>query len=146
MVFVFDENYSYKLVEGLRNLELGNKHSKPAEIWHILELAKHLKITPKSNIPNSSFSDEEVIIIAGKQKGIVITQDKDFRNIKHKGHLYKEHNVGVIFFKTVIDTRGYWGMVTSIINKWYELKQKAEHASKPFCFFVDHKGIKPNDF
>jgi hypothetical protein len=146
MVFVFDENITYKLAEGLRNLELGDKHGKPAEIWHILELAKHLKITPKSNIPNSSFSDGEVIEITGKKNGIIITQDRDFKNIKLKGQLYKEHNVGVIFFKTIIDSRGYWGMVTSIINKWYELKQKTEHKSKPFCFFVDKNGIKEYKF
>jgi hypothetical protein len=143
MVFVFDENYTPKLAQGLNHLEHGNKRSKADEIWHIKELAEELEFKPKDGV---SFSDEEVIIITGKKKGIVITQDKDFKNIKHKGHLYKEHNVGVIFFKTVIDTRGYWGMVTSIINKWYELKQKAEHTPKPFCFFVDQKGIKPFDF
>lgn len=143
MVFVFDENYSPKLVQGLSHLEHGNKRSKADEVWHVKDLAEHLKIKPQDGV---SFDDDEVIVIAGKQKGIVITQDRDFKNIKHKGRLYKEHNVGVIFFKTDVDSRGYWGMVASIINRWYELKQEAEDKPKPFCFFVDKKGIHPQSF
>lgn len=42
MVFIFDENYSHRLAEGLYHLEHGNRNNKPAEVWDIKTLAKHL--------------------------------------------------------------------------------------------------------
>ena len=143
MVFIFDENYSHRLAEGLNHFENGDRKNKAAEIWHIKGLAEHLKIKPKNG---KSFTDEEVIEIAGKKKGIIITQDNDFKKIKHYHALYKEHNVGIVFFKTVINSKGYWNMVASIINKWYDLKSATENKHPPFCYSLDKKNFEERKF
>lgn len=145
MVFVFDENYSHRLATGLNYLEEGNKNRKnvEAEVWHIKELATHLKIQP---LDGNSYMDGEVIEIVGKKNGILITQDNDFKRIKHLKGLLKENNVGVIIFKTFIDTSGYWNMVSSIVTRWHEIKAVVEHRTPPFCLMVDKKGIHEYKF
>ncbi len=141
MVYVFDENYSPLLADALDLLERGNvgKGKHVAEVWHILKLAQDLNIKPSNS--GKSFTDEEVIQIVGRKKGIIFTQDGDFKRIKHFGHLYKQHNVGVVYFNTVLENRGYWNMVTYMISKWNDLKTILQNESPPFCYHVNRQGI-----
>jgi predicted nuclease of predicted toxin-antitoxin system len=145
MVFIFDENYSPKLAHGLNLLEQGNTKHKPiAEIWHILDLAKSLEMTPENG---QSFMDEEVVQIAGMVGGIILTQDKDFRRIKHLFPLFAEHHVGVIFFKTPKGPISYWDIITSFIKEWNKLKSKIQSDSPPFCYCVStQQGIQKLNF
>lgn len=138
MVIIFDENYSPKLADGIRLLEQGNTKNKPiAEVWHILALAESLNLKPKSS---SSYMDEEVIEIAGKKRGIIITQDNDFRRIKHLHQLYKDHKVGVIFFQTPKGKISYWDIVKVFVQNWNELKTIIQKEDTPFCFNVKSRG------
>ena len=144
MVFIFDENFSYRLAHGINALEEGNiNQGTPCTVYHIKDLAKQLDVSPKNG---KSYTDEEVIEIAGQVKGTIITQDEDFRSIKHYYQLYKEHKVGVVFFKTYKTSKGYWNTVSYIIKHWNNMKAKVESAHKPFAFLVDSKGIQPMNF
>ena len=145
MVLIFDENYSKYVAEAFSLLEKGNKHvSTKATIHHILKLGEDLKF-PKANI-KGSYSDEEVIQIAGRIGGIVITQDDDFKRIKHLGSMYKQHNVGSVYFKTHKHSRGYWEMTTYMLSRWNEMKENIEKNPIPFCFMIDAKGIHKQHF
>lgn len=145
MVFIFDENYSPKLAEGLHLLEQGNTKNKPVvEIWHILSLAKELGINPEN--PDSSYMDEEVIKIAGQKKGIILTQDKDFKRIKHLYPLFRDYKVGVVFFKTSKGSIGYWEIITSFIKGWNGLKKQIQQDATPFCYCVTEKGVTKMQF
>lgn len=144
MVFIFDENFSYRLADGINALEEGNKsHGSPSKVYHIKRLGQELEILPSNG---KAYSDEEVIEIAGKVGGIIITQDDDFKKIKHYHQLYKEHNVGVIFFKAGKATRGYWNLVTHIITHWNSMKEKIDGQNPPFAFQVSSNGIQAMNF
>lgn len=136
MKIIFDENYSQKLAEGLNLLEQGNKKEKnKLEVTHIV------KITGKMGT-----EDEKVVEIAGKNNGIIVTLDKDFKRIKHLHNLYKKFNVGVIYYKTSNDNIGYWNMVKSIITRWEEVKNKIDSETVPFAYVIDKRGMQKLDF
>jgi len=79
MIYIFDENYSYRLAHGLSLIEQGNFKSKfPIEITHVKLLGLE------------GSSDERIIEEAGKRNGVIITMDKDFRHMKHYYSLYKK--------------------------------------------------------
>lgn len=146
MVYVFDENYSPLLADALSLLEKGNigKGKHVAEVYHILKLAQELGISPINAY--RSYSDEEVIEIAGKKKGIIFTQDSDFKRIKHLYGLYKQHKVGVVYFNTVLENKGYWNMVTYMVSRWNDLKSILVSETPPFCYHVNRQGIHPFPF
>ena len=143
MIFIFDENFSYRIAEAFNLLESGNKTTKNhVECRHIIELAKSLGIKPDG----SSYTDEQVAQIAGKKNGVIFTQDDDFKSIKHQYPLYKQYKIGLVYFKTTQETRGYWNMVIALITKWEETKEKMVDATPPYCFFVDKKSVQVRPF
>lgn len=89
-------------------------------------------------------TDEEIIEAAGKNEGIIITMDKDFRHMKHYFQLYKAHKTGVIIFRS--SKLSYWDIVKSFINRWEELKESAINETIPFAFQINTKGIQKLDF
>ena len=69
--FVFDENFSKHLAEGLDLLEKSNPGSKiPVNV-----------ISAEILMGRRGATDEEIIAAAGAD-GVVITKDKDFKQIK----------------------------------------------------------------
>lgn len=142
MIFIFDENFSPRMTRGLSLLEEGNNSSDfgNAEVWHILDLAEHLNF-PKSE-QTGSYSDKEVIKIAGQKSGIIFTQDSDFKRHKHYFPLYKENNVGVVFYNESKLIRGYWPLLIYTIKKWEDIKEKISVTAVPFCFALTRTGIE----
>jgi predicted nuclease of predicted toxin-antitoxin system len=108
MLYVFDENYSHRIADGLNKLESGNLKSRiHVEATHIITL------TGKTGT-----LDPDVIEAVGKVNGIIFTKDKDFRHIKSYYPLYKKHKVGVTFFKQYKNGLTYWDNVKALVNKW----------------------------
>jgi len=131
MKYIFDENFSHRLAQGLNLIEQGNLKSKvQAEITHV----KFLDLEGKT--------DEKIIEIAGKNNGIIITMDKDFRHMKHYFALYKMHKTGVVIFRSSKGKLSYWDIVKSFINKWEDLKESIVCESTPFAFQINTKGIQ----
>ncbi len=135
MTYIFDENYSYRLAEGLRLIEEGNLRSKiKIEITHV----KFLQL--------EGATDEQLIEAAGKLNGRIITMDKDFRHMKHYYTLYKKHKTGVIIFRSSKGVIHYWDIVRSFINRWEELKEEISNATLPFAYQINSKGIQKLSF
>ena len=135
MIYIFDENYSYRLAQGLILIEQGNFKSKfPIEITHVKLLGLE------------GSSDERLIEEAGKRNGVIITMDKDFRHMKHYYSLYKKYKTGVIIFRSSKGVIHYWDIVKSFINKWEELKEAISNDLLPFAYQINMKGIQKLPF
>ena len=135
MFFLFDENVPYKFVKGLSLIEEANNKSKI-----------RVTITHPKDAGNEGATDEEQIVYAGKNKGIIVSFDKDFRHMKSYYPLYKEHNVGAVIINLSKKENNYWGIVKSIINKWEELKVKLSSEKRPFIYEITSRGIERRDF
>ncbi len=130
MLFIFDNQCSQRLANGLNILEEGNKLSPhQCTVKHIKDL-----------IPGNS-TDEKVIETAGINKGIIITYDKDFRELKQHYPLYERHKVGVAFFRSPKKVLRYWDIVVSFINHWEKLKENIYNDKAPFAYEVTLRGI-----
>ncbi len=137
MVLVFDEMYSPDLALGLSILERAKERSPyKVEVKHIEELAGK-----KGSL------DEEVIEIAGKNDGVILTKDNDFRTLKHYYPLYKKHNTGVIFFHSTSKKFVFWDMVVSFINNWERIKEISCNEKPPFIYKIGLTGgVQRMDF
>ncbi len=134
MLFIFDNQCSPRLANGLNILEQGNTLSPyQCEVKHIREL-----------IPSNS-DDVDVTKAAGDNEAILITYDRDFKELKQFGELYKQHNVGVVFFRSYKKVLRYWDLVLSFVNHWEELKRKVAETKKPFVFEITLKGISEKE-
>lgn len=129
MLFIFDENLPLQLCNGLHILEKGNLRSP-----HQSEVKYAIEVMGKQGAP-----DEDIIVEVGKLKGILITQDKDFKNKKHYFNLYKQHNVGVLLY-TIPSKDVYWDKVKSFIRNWEDVKEKISTAKRPFAFIISKTG------
>ena len=135
MLFIFDENYSNRFAQGLKLIEQGNlKSSIPVDITHIKLLSLE------------GAADEDIIEAAGKKNGIIITMDKDFKHIKHYYQLYKQHNVGVVIFKSSKNVIYYWDIVVAFINRWENLKKLLSEDDLPFVYEINSGGIQKLHF
>jgi predicted nuclease of predicted toxin-antitoxin system len=135
MIYIFDENYSYRLAQGLILIEQGNFKSKfPIEITHVKLLGLE------------GSNDERLIEEAGKRNGVIITMDKDFRHMKHYYSFYKKYKTGVIIFRSSKGVIHYWDIVKSFINKWEELKEAISNDLLPFAYQINMKGIQKLPF
>ena len=115
---------------GLSILERANERSPyKVEVKHIEELTG-----------KKGSQDEAVIEIVGKNKGVILTKDNDFRTLKHYYQLYKQHNTGVIFFHSTSKKFVFWDMVVSFINNWERIKEIAYTESPPFIYKFGQKG------
>ena len=137
MLFIFDENYSHRIADGLNLLEQGNRKS-PIQVTatHILTLTNG-----KTGEP-----DEVVIKIAGIKKGIIFTKDKDFKHIKSVAPLYKAHKVGVVFLKQYKKGLSYWDNLKILIDQWENLKETLSKDTPPFVYQLSDDGVQRFQF
>jgi hypothetical protein len=123
------------MVEGLNILEQGNTSSPlQVEFRHITDF-----------LPSDA-TDEQVIEEVGKHQGILVTYDKGFKTIKLRYQLYKQHDIGVIFFHSFKDVIRYWDFVVSFIIKWEKLKQHIVSLHKPFAVEISITGFRDLPF
>lgn len=135
MLLLFDQNVPKKIAEGLKLLEQANYKSKhKADVTHISLLNK------------DGISDEDVITSAGKLKATIVTFDADFKHKKHYYQLYKEHNVGILLFKSSKNIINYWDNVVLIVSKWEELKERISKSNTPFALELNKAGIHQLSF
>jgi predicted nuclease of predicted toxin-antitoxin system len=135
MFLLFDENVPYKFVKELALIEEANFKSNI-----------HPIITHPRDVPNEGASDEEQIEYAGKNEGIIISFDKDFKHMKSYYPLYREFKVGAVIINLTKKESNYWGIVRNIIKNWEDLKSKLELAERPFIFEITIRGIERRDF
>jgi hypothetical protein len=136
MFFVFDENFSKRLAEGLDLLEKSN----PAAI---------IKVdvrSAESLMGRRGATDFELIEAIGHD-GVLITRDKDFKDIKIYKAIIEKSGTKVLFVKSAKKMILFWDILKSIINRWDEVKEKLSGDAPPYVYEYDiHKGVKECHF
>ena len=137
MLFVFDENFSKRLAEGLHLLEKSNPASKiPVNVTAAEILMGRRGAT-----------DQELYEAVGKQNGVLFTKDKDFKEIKLYESVIKQHRARVLFFKQSKKLIFFWDMLVALVNNWETIKEKLSADAPPYCYEIDKKGtISPRPF
>lgn len=130
MLFLFDENFPPKFVEGFSILVAGDRKQKITSI-----------IQTSSEFMNRlGASDEEIIRAATQRNAIIVTHDGDFKRIKHYKPLLVQHRVGFICFRVPKGTYRYWDIVKAFVNKWEEIVSLCSDSSHPFALEVTKQG------
>jgi predicted nuclease of predicted toxin-antitoxin system len=131
MLFIFDENYPSGFVEGFAIIEQSDKRNQIAStVVYSCDFMGGIQ----------GSTDVEIITRASQQNAVIVTQDSDFKRIKHYKPLLIEHKVGYIYFKTVSGKNLYWDIVRAFINKWEELKKEIANSKHPFAFEINKNG------
>ena len=136
MLFVFDENFSKKLAEGLDLLEKSNPSSIiPVDV-----------ISAEAFMGKRGATDPE-IIFKMKKGDVLITKDKDFKYWKLLRKAIEEKEVKVLFFMHSKKLIFFWDMLTAMIEKWEQMKEKMNEDVPPYIYEFDiRRGIKECHF
>lgn len=130
MLFLFDENFSPNLAGGLALIESANTRSPvQVEIKHTNDF-----------MGGAGSSDTDIIAAAAGLGAVIFTKDSDFKRIKHYHELYREHQVGVVFFRSTKQRLTYWDEVVNFINRWESLKTALAEARPPMAFQLTLQG------
>lgn len=135
MIILCDENFPCKIAEGIDIIESANKDT-PIQ----------LSFTHPYLLKKGGASDEEWIKFAGENNAIIFSFDKDFKDLKSKGRLYTQHNVGVFFFRYNRKEKIYWQTVKLIVNNMNEIKEKIIDTPAPFVYEISGKGVSRYEF
>ena len=139
MLFIFDENFPRRFVQGFSILEKANRRSLfQVEVVFSVDFMGGSKIDPITG-ERLTIQDEEIILKASEQDAVIITHDSDFKRIKHYRSLLMMHKAGFIYFRTP-KKYTYWDYVKAFVNSWEEIKEKVSNASHPFAFEVSKQG------
>lgn len=130
MLFIFDENYPKGFVEGFAIIEKSdNKNPLKSQVVFSCDFMGGVQ----------GSSDEDIIIKASQQNAVIVTQDGDFKKIKHYKPLLIQHKVGFIYFRQT-SRNSYWDMVKTFINKWEDIKKEISQSTHPFAFEINKQG------
>ena len=135
MIILFDENFPCKIAEGIDIIESVNKDT-------ILKCT----YTHPYLLNKGGTEDDDWIAYAGRNNALIFSFDKDFRQIKSKGNLYIQHNVGVFFFKYEKKEPMYWQTVKLVVNHLHDIKKTILTVSLPFVYEISKKGVKRCEF
>lgn len=132
MIFVFDENFSKKLADGLDLLEKSNPGSKiPVDV-----------ISAVSLMGKKGATDEDIIRKMGKS-GVLITKDKDFKQIKLLKNVIEPCDAKVLFYKSSSKLIFFWDLLAATVNRWEEIKEILSRPAPPHVYEFDIRhGIK----
>lgn len=121
MTFYFDENIAPRIARALA----------------ILTEPMGLVIRSNVDVFGKGVADEDWIPMVGRDSGIVVTQDLNIQRTRHQRQLYKDHEVGVVFFKPP-KKKGYsyWEMLTHILTAWPDIIDVITHAERPYAYII----------
>jgi PIN like domain len=130
MLFIFDENYPKGFVDGFAIIEKSDKRNPiQSDVVYSCDFMGSIQ----------GSSDEEIIEKASRLNAVIVTQDSDFKRIKHYKPLLIEHKVGYIYFRQV-GKNTYWDIVKAFINKWEDIKKEISASEHPFAFEINKQG------
>jgi len=130
MKFYVDENITPNIAQALAILQ-NPRIDENVEVLTILE--EFGQGTP----------DEEWIPKVAAEDGIVITQDLNIHRVRQQRFLYKQHGLGVVFFKPPKKGYQYWDLVEFYIKRWKVVKEEVKKLKKPFGLVVTPRSAKP---
>jgi predicted nuclease of predicted toxin-antitoxin system len=138
MLFVFDENFSKNLADGLHLLEKSNPAGEkvPVDV-----------ISAEKFMGRRGATDLELYEAIGKRNGIVFTKDKDFKQIKLLEKIIIENRAKVLFFKPAKKFIFFWDILTAMVVNWDHIKETLNTQSPPYVYEFDIRaGISPRNF
>lgn len=134
MLFILDNNCSPRLALGMNILEEGNDLSPySGQIRHIQDYA-----------PGDT-GDTDVYILAAKKNAVVVTYDRDFKNVVKKAKSSNEDRAGVVYFRSYKHIKRYWDIVISFVCHWEHLKKMIAETEKPFLIEVTLQGLSKKE-
>jgi hypothetical protein len=136
MKVYIDENFPVKLAHGLQVLQepLNKGEKSPIEVLSIKEVF------------GEGVADEDWIPLAGAEHAVVITQDYNIQRTRHQAALFREHGLGIFFYRPPSNKGfSYWEMVLQIVTRWEEIKKLSYKTQAPFAFrcSVRSKNFEP---
>lgn len=131
MKFYVDENITPNIAEALAILQ-NPRVSEDIEVFTIKN--EFGKGTP----------DEVWIPEVAAADGIVITQDLNIHRVRQQRELYRQHGLGVVFFKPPKKGYQYWDLVEFYIKRWKVVKEEVKKLNKPFALVVTPRAAKPD--
>lgn len=129
MLIIFDENFPLKIAEGLNTIESTNH-----------DTILNCTITHPYLLDKGGTLDDDWITYAGNNNAIIMTFDKDFKDIKAKGRLYHDNKIGVFFFKFEKKEKMYWQIVKLFVNNFESMKKIILETPRPFVYRITSKG------
>jgi len=127
-----DENMAPQLA---RAMDIIQEHLNSEE-------KKAIKVLSLKDEFGEGIKDEEWIPIVGKEKGIVITQDRRIQFSRHQRELYMQHGVGIIFLKSQKTGMSFWQMFNHIVHWWDDIKIIARKHTPPFSYRQPGSNLK----
>jgi len=131
MNIYIDENFPYKLAQGLNILQqlVSNKHQEPISVLSI-----------KMAFGKGTL-DEVWIPQVGKEKGCVFTQDFSIQRTRQLKALCDQYKLGMFYFRPPTKS-GFqnWELVKLIIKHWEVIIKLACETKRPFAFRISSRG------
>ncbi|MFN5834469.1 MAG: hypothetical protein ACK46A_14000 [Akkermansiaceae bacterium] len=132
MRIYFDENFSHRIVAGMREFQQAKPSEGVTVIWAPDEFGR-------------GAADEDWIPQVAAKHGIIITQDLNIHRISAQWELCQRNKVGLFFFKPPRGGWGFWNIIREVVNRWDEIKSLSEKQKRPFGYMVEHhrKQMRP---
>ncbi len=127
MIFVFDENFSKKLAEGLDLLEKSNPASTIA-----------VDVLSAEKLMGRRGASDEEIIRKLNGRGVIVTKDKDFKQIKLTGKAIEQTGTKVLFFRHSKKMIFYWDLLTTVVKYWEKIKTEMSKDAPPYVYEFDN--------
>lgn len=130
MKFYFDENITPQIARALAILQ-EPRQQENVEVFTIRDAF------------GKGAPDEEWIPQVASEDGIVVTQDMNIHRTRHQRELYRQHGLGVVFFKPPSKSGySYWEMIEKLIEAWPQIKKIGKMERKPFAFIIKPRSKK----
>lgn len=129
MRIYFDENFSPRLVAGIREFQNARK-------------SEDIVVCSVEEEFGRGATDEVWIPGTALRHGVAITQDLNIHRTRAQWELCRANKIGVFFFKPPGKTKAwnYWDIVQLVVKHWPELKRQATETKRPFGRLIDmHK-------
>lgn len=131
MKFYVDENITPNIAQALAILQ-NPRVQENIEVFTIREVF------------GAGTPDEVWIPKVAAEDGIAITQDRNIHRVKHQRELYRQHGLGVVFFKPPKKGYTYWDLVEFYIKRWKVVKEEVKKLNKPFALVVTPRSANPD--
>jgi hypothetical protein len=130
MKFYFDENITPQIARALAILQ------EPRQ-------QENVEVHTIRGAFGKGAPDEEWIPKVAAEDGIVVTQDMNIHRTRHQRELYRQHGLGVVFFKPPSKNGySYWEMIEKLIEAWPQIKKIGKSERKPFAFIIKPRSKK----
>lgn len=85
-------------------------------------------------------SDEQIIPVIGKMKGILITKDTNIHKTRIQYELCERYKLGIFFLKPSRGMGKHWEIVQMLIGNWEAIIEIIKREKLPFGYEIPTRG------